>query len=216
MPDTLAAPAPWWPPPTAGRVTLDEFESLPEGAPFEFWAGTLVHRVTGQEFASLDAALLHLDHYGMAPASRFFHQAIVGNLFRVFDAFVHARALGRVLTAPVDVRLTVDRETHTFEPDVLFLSHARMPDLEARFVTGPPDLVAEVLSPSTAHRDLTHKRDLYAAAGVDEYWIVDPQTKAVDVFVREGAAYTLAERSGAQARSRVLDGLVVSVPDLFA
>jgi Uma2 family endonuclease len=80
---------------------------------------------------------------------------------------------------------------------------------------GPPDLVVEILSPSNLHNDLIRKRDLYDAAGVTEYWIVDPREQRIDVFVAGDDGYVLDQRTGGTVASRVLDGLTLSVADLF-
>lgn len=58
-------------------------------------------------------------------------------------------------------------------------------------VHGAPDLVVEVLSPSTAKNDKGYKKDIYAKCGVKEYWIVSPSDKSVDVYVLEGSSYIL-------------------------
>ena len=68
------------------------------------------------------------------------------------------------------------------QPDILFISKERRRIVGEEQVTGAPDLVAEILSPSTARRDRGVKLDLYARRGVREYWIVDPVEDVVDVW----------------------------------
>ena len=208
--------AEWWPEARQGTVTLGEYFALPEGAPFEYWDGTLVHRVTGLELHTLGAVRDYLARFGMTPSSNFFHQIALRNLFLRFHSFVEKRDLGEVLFAPFDVLLEFDGETKTVEPDLLFISNARMSQLrDKKRLYGPPDLVVEILSPSNAHHDLIRKRDLYDAAGVTEYWIVDPRMQRVDVFVASDVGYALDQRTEGTVASRVLDGLTVSVADLF-
>ena len=68
------------------------------------------------------------------------------------------------------------------QPDILFVSNERRGIIGEKQVLGAPDLVVEILSPSTAHRDRGVKLDLYARRGVREYWIVDPDEDVVDVW----------------------------------
>jgi Uma2 family endonuclease len=220
MPDTLTidAPvldAPWWPDARQGTVTLDEYFALPEGTPFEFWGGTLIHRVTGQEVYTLDAVHEHLSRYGMTPAPHFFHQLASRSLFLRLHDFVSKRDLGEVLYAPFAVVLEVDGVEHTVEPDLLFFSHKRMEQIQRGRLYGPPELIVEILSPSNPHNDLIRKRNLYDAAGVDEYWIADPSEQRIDVFVAGDHGYVLDQSTEGNVVSRVLDGLTLSVPDLF-
>ena len=68
------------------------------------------------------------------------------------------------------------------QPDILFVSSERRGIIGENAVLGAPDLVVEILSPSTAHRDRGIKLDLYGQRGVREYWIVDPVEDVVDVW----------------------------------
>ena len=120
-----------------------------------------------------------------------------------------------MLVAPLDVALS---DTLVVQPDVVFISHDRSGIVTRRGLSGAPDLVAEVLSPSTAYYDLTLKRDAYEAHGVDEYWIVDPERETVTVLAREDGLYrTHADLRGeGRAASALLDGFAVEVASLFA
>ena len=87
--------------------------------------------------------------------------------------FVMEAQLGRLFIAPLDVVLSA---TNVVQPDLVFISNARMHIITDANIQGAPDLVVEVLSPSTAARDWRTKHDLYAEHGVQEYWIVDPES----------------------------------------
>lgn len=202
---------------TTARVTLADYDRLPEGAPFELIGGVLYHRVTDEAFESYEDALAYLEANGMSPAPTFFHQQIVQNLNLLLAPHVRRHQLGQVVTAPVDVVLAGEDDVPvTVQPDLLFLSQERLGLVQHGRIVGAPDLVAEVLSPSTAYRDLRAKRDLYDAAGVREYWIVDPIKQRVEVYTRTaGGALALTHQSEAEATSGVL-GVTVIVPDLFA
>ncbi|MBC8044500.1 MAG: Uma2 family endonuclease [Rhizobacter sp.] len=84
-------------------------------------------------------------------------------------------------------------------------------------INGAPDLVVEILSPSTGYYDLTHKKRIYERFGVREYWILDPTEKTVEVFSHDGSGFVLAaqvQQTG-RAASRLFPGLSVSVENLF-
>ena len=87
---------------------------------------------------------------------------------------------GEVFSAPLLVEFpgTGDR----VQPDLLFVTNEKRSILGEKQVLGAPDLVVEILSPSTAHRDRGIKLDLYARHGVRQYWIVDPDEDVVDVW----------------------------------
>ncbi|MGH2457629.1 MAG: Uma2 family endonuclease [Chloroflexota bacterium] len=99
------------------------------------------------------------------------HQTAVTNLMVILGNQVRSGRLGWVFTAPFDVLLS---DISVVEPDLLFVSRARRGILVPRHVRGAPDLVVEVLSPSTAQVDRGVKRQLYARYGVANYWRVDP------------------------------------------
>jgi Uma2 family endonuclease len=102
------------------------------------------------------------------------------------------------------------------EPDILFVAREHSDCIDER-VYGPPDLVVEVLSPSTRRTDRHEKFYEYAQAGVGEYWMVDPDARTIEVFVlREGAYELLGKWSeGEEARSEVLVGFRVAVDEVI-
>jgi len=121
---------------------------------------------------------------------------------------------GEVYYAPLDVKLWEDT---VYQPDLLVVLREHADRLRATHVEGAPDLVVEVLSPSTAHLDLLEKRYDYARAGVREYWVVDPDTRRVELYVLEGERLVLVETAQGQGRirSRLIPGLDVNLEDLF-
>ena len=127
----------------------------------------------------------------ITPAPVPYHQSISGNLYRVLDRHVYSRKLGQLFYAPVDVELAP--QTRIVEPDIIFIAQDRVPDLVGeKRITGAPDLVIEILSPATARADRHVKLPLYAESGVAEYWIVDPDSKAVEVYTLDGETYRVA------------------------
>lgn len=117
-----------------------------------------------------------------APSPR--HQAVVTALTVQLDAFVRAHELGRVLVGPVDVLLG---EGDYLEPDVVVVLRRSERFVTDRGIEGPPDLVVEVVSLSTAERDRGTELERYREHGVPECWIVDPDAGTIEVF-RLGAA----------------------------
>ena len=82
---------------------------------------------------------------------------------------------------------------------------------------GAPDLIIEILSPSTQRHDRVTKFNLYQEAGVREYWIVDPMSRTVQVYVLENGLFRVVESYSAEdeAEVRVLSGCIVSLRDVF-
>lgn len=141
------------------------------------------------------------------------HQTTVGNLFALLRAWVKPRKLGRVFVAPADV---VRSEKRVLPPDVFYVRADRLGAV-GRALHGPPDLVAEVLSPGNDRLDQTVKFRMYEEAGVPECWIVDPKKGTVEGFALgpDGYARHDAGARGAAVRSALLDGLSVNVDDVF-
>ena len=100
-------------------------------------------------------------------------------LIQLLDPFVREHHLGELLPGPVDVLFA---EGDYLAPDLVFVRSARLGLVSDRGIEGPPDLVVEVLSPSTASRDRGLKRDRYGLYGVAEYWVVDPDTGTVEAW----------------------------------
>jgi Uma2 family endonuclease len=94
------------------------------------------------------------------------HQDVSANIFYALQQIVRAQKLGKVYSAPIDVRLTPD---NVLIPDIVFIAGDRLHVVGPKAVDAPPDLVVEILSPGTRQRDLTTKREIYARFGVREY-----------------------------------------------
>ena len=140
-----------------------------------------------------------------APAIR--HQRISKRLQAALMRVLEVAGYGEVFDAPCLVAIpgTGDR----VQPDLLFVSDERREIIGEKQVLGAPDLVVEILSPSTAHRDRGTKLDLYARSGVRQYWIVDPVEDVVDVWRfgdkpgHERLSGELAVRLGAKTVGRI-------------
>jgi Uma2 family endonuclease len=149
------------------------------------------------------------------PMPTFVHQLIVKFLLRLLDGFVSSRGIGEVLFAPLPVYLWPGKYR---EPDILFLRSERLRSVD-NYPHGA-DLAVEVLSgdPDDRKRDLETKRQEYAAAGISEYWIVDPEERKITVLTLEGQIYRVHGEfgPGPKASSLLLAGFTVSVDAVFA
>jgi Uma2 family endonuclease len=151
----------------------------------------------------------------VTPAPSTTHQRISRNLEFVLHAYVTQHELGEVLDAPVDVIL--DRTT-VVEPDLVFVARARASIITERAIEGPPDLVVEILSPSTEQRDRGAKQQLYGRYGVQHYWRVDPVARSLTELVLSGASYVLRATHLADAepfRSALFPDLAVDLATIF-
>ena len=116
----------------------------------------------------------------VTPAPSVRHQRISKRLYSALEGIVEEPGLGEVLFAPLGVRFPATGEG--VQPDLLFVSNERREIVAPDELKGAPDLVVEILSPTTAGRDTDLKRLLYERQGVAEYWIVDPDARTVDVW----------------------------------
>ena len=121
--------------------------------------------------------------YDMA-APHYVHQAVLGKLYSLLDSCIHAHHMPcRVFPSPCDVRLDNDDYTMV-QPDLVIIC-SRPDIIHAARYDGAPDMVVEILSPSTRTKDLYLKLRKYRQAGVREYWIVDIDRQTVTVHFFE-------------------------------
>lgn len=150
----------------------------------------------------------------MAPAPTWEHQESIGNLYSALRDFVRANGLGRVVASPIDVYLS---DEDVFQPDIVFVSTDRLDIIHSSGVHGAPDLVIEMLSPSTEQRDLTIKRERYEMLDVKEYWLANPVAKTISVLrLRDGAFEHIGVfTEGMTVETPLLPGLRVDVSSVF-
>jgi Uma2 family endonuclease len=125
------------------------------------------------------------DELVVTPAPTLRHQRIAMRLMALLHEFVDGHDLGEVFPAPCDVLFA---EGDYFEPDILFVAKSRAHLYSDRGIEGAPDLVIEILSPSTAARDRGIKLERYRLFGVPEYWVVDPEERRIEVWDLAGGA----------------------------
>ena len=153
----------------------------------------------------------------MTPAPSIRHHRLTRALYDALKPLLHKPEYGELFWAPVGVEFPATGEG--VQPDLMFVSNERRGIIGEAGIVGAPDLVMEILSPSTAIRDRTIKLRLYERQGVGEYWIVDPDENAIDVWrfgeqpAHERFTGTLPVRLRAEAVG-VIDLEAVFAPDL--
>ena len=167
------------------------------------------HTPDDERYELIDGALII-----MAPSPREAHQRTDMQLGTKLNTFVVDNDLGRVYSAPFDVVLS---DTDVVQPDLMFISNERAHIITEDNIRGAPDIVIEILSPSTAGRDRTVKRALYAKHGAKEYWQVDTDAKAIAVLLLGADGYELAGiyGKGQTLTSPTLPGFALDLADVF-
>ncbi len=149
------------------------------------------------------------------PAPTPWHQDVSRNLEFLIWNFVKRKNLGKVYDSPIDVVLSEDA---VLQPDIVFISKENMGIIGEKAIVGIPDLVVEIVSPTTIRRDTVVKKEIYESFGVKEYWIVYPDEKVIEVWaLGEGGRYELysfAEKEG-KIKSKVLKGFEVELKGVF-
>jgi Uma2 family endonuclease len=150
----------------------------------------------------------------MSPAPSPEHQSILKKLFKQLDAVVERLTLGEVNFAPYDVIL--DR-TNVVQPDIFFVAKANPGKVTKRGFDGVPELVVEIISPSSFYQDTVKKKKLYEKLQVKEYWIIDPANRVIEVFTLQDNKYQLHVFVAEQGKvtSVVLTGFEADINDIF-
>lgn len=177
---------------TTTRLTYQDYLNTPEDDRCELIDGELI----------------------MAPGPNMSHQGNQTKLGWRMARFVEERDFGIVFFSDTDVVLS---DTDVVQPDLLFISKERQHIITEDNIQGAPDLVVEILSPSTALRDWRVKRELYALHGVKEYWLIDPTNKIVWLLLLKDGSLEIEQTygEGDTLTSVVMEGFSVSVSDIF-
>ena len=141
------------------KLTVRSYMSIPEG--------------DDKRYELIDGELI------LAPSPVTQHHRISRNLLRALDEFVESQSLGELFYASMDVVLS---DHDVFQPDILFISNNRLHIIGDPNTQGAPDLVIEILSPSTETRDRDIKLEQYLRFGVRENCLIDPQERTLEVL----------------------------------
>ena len=175
-------------------LTLEEFYALPEGPPdYEFEEGKLIDM----------------------PRPHPRHQAILRELVAEITIYLRSKPIGTIWPE-VDVQISRSR---VYAPDLVFLAaenRERFPQREGRIV-GAPDLVVEIVSPSSASRDRVAKFNAYRQAGVPWYWLVDGESLVVEEFQLTSVGYLAIARvaAGGTFQPQLFPGLQINLANLL-
>ena len=177
---------------TKAKYTYEDYLNTPEGERYELIDGELILVASPNEE----------------------HQFASIRLASQMHFYVDERDLGWVFHAPFDI---VFSDTQVVQPDIMFISKERESIRTGANVRGAPDLVVEIISPSSVSRDWNYKRELYAKYGVEEYWIADPVHKMVSVMLLRDGVLELAGTyvEGDTVDSTALEGFSVGVGEIF-
>ena len=177
----------------AYEMTAEKFFQLPEGPPY---------------FELIDGDLYR------SPSPLRLHQRILVRLTYELQAYLEDHPLGEFYVAPSDV---VFSPNVVLNPDLYYVRNERRSILADHGATGAPDLVVEILSPSTAKRDVGRKREIYAESGVEEFWVVAPKTRTVEVWrLRENPAEPVSVLADTDVlTSTLFPGWSLAVADVF-
>lgn len=191
LPDELQGPL--FPP--QGRWTYEDYRRLPDdGRRYEVLRGVLY----------------------VTTAPNPLHQTVLRNVVRLLIRFLDEKPMGDFLFAPVDLILP-NGLSAPVQPDLIYSTRGWQGQMASQFLEGVPDLVLEVLSPSTRRYDRQTKLDVYAAAGVQEYWLADPMKRTFEVLVLRNGSYEVLGLFGAagRVRSEILPGFEPAVEQIF-
>lgn len=174
------------------KFTYDDYLNAPEDKRYELLNGDLVALSSPEEF----------------------HQRVSILLGAKLVQFAVENRLGRIYHAPFDVVLS---DMDVVQPDLIFVSNERADIITPANIQGAPDLVVEILSPSTATRDKTFKRSLYARHGITEYWMVDLTEKTITVLRLGERGFEVVDTygKGEILTSPTLQGFTLNLNGIF-
>jgi Uma2 family endonuclease len=167
------------------RATVADYRKLPEGAKYEL----------------IDGEIIEKEHSDL-PGPKIRHQALSTRLVIGLGRHIFENGLGLLLHAPADVYFDAE---NAFQPDILFVVEERVEALvQDDGVYGAPDLIIEILSPSTGYYDLKSKFQVYEKYGVQEYFVVDPKGDEVIGYRNEGGRFHEFFRERGRLQSELL------------
>lgn len=177
------------------RMAADEFLSLPDD---------------GFNYELLDGVVV------MSPNPTPPHQRVAGEIFSQIKWYLRDHPVGEVFFE-IDVHLGRGARGGdlVYRPEVIFVSAARLPEMTEK-ISGAPELVVEVISRGSRRLDTQTKRGDYERSGVEEYWLVDPQRRALTFLRRAGGKFVEAQPDGDTLASSAIAGFELDLKPVRA
>jgi Uma2 family endonuclease len=175
------------------KYTVDDYLMLEEGAPFQLINNDLI----------------------MSPSPLLIHQLILGEFYDSLKTFIkQSKDKGMVVLPPMDIRLD---DGNVYQPDLIYISQNRIAEIAKDRIEGAPDLVLEILSPSTAYYDLRQKKDTCEKYGIKEYIIIDPIVQIAELYALKDSVYFLHQKAEKKDKlnSLILPGFTVDLSEIF-
>ncbi|MGN6603190.1 MAG: Uma2 family endonuclease [Ginsengibacter sp.] len=161
------------------KTILEVWESLPEGTLCELINNKLI----------------------MSPSPLDIHQVICGEIYLQFALYLKKNQIGEIRIAPYDVHFSKE---NILQPDLLFIRKENLDKVQKNGLFGAPDIIVEILSPSSSKLDYKEKKSVYVKFAVSEYFIVDPETRSVDSFFLKKGKFEEQKRLIGKINSRIL------------
>ena len=146
------------------------------------------------------------------PAPDTYHQTLSRRIQFQLYAQIELKKHGEVFNSPTDLQLS---DTDIVQPDLIVVLQDKRSIITPRKMQGVPNLVVEILSPSSVNTDRVLKKELYRRAGVPEYWIVDPIQKFVEQYVLRDNAYQLVNRHSNEVVPQIIEGVRVNLDEVW-
>ncbi|MDB5150059.1 MAG: Uma2 family endonuclease [Mucilaginibacter sp.] len=175
------------------KYTVDDYLLLEEGAPFQLINYDLI----------------------MSPSPIPAHQQLSAKIIQLLSNFLDSiNDNGFLVSAPMDVKFD---DGNVLQPDILYIKESRVVDLVKDRIEGAPDLIIEILSPSTAYYDLRQKKDVYEKYEVAEYIIIDPVQENADMYKLTDGVYSLYQKAlkTETLASLIIPGFKLELSKLF-
>jgi Uma2 family endonuclease len=176
---------------TVRKMTIEEYRALPDD---------------GNRYELIDGVL----YVTAAPVPD--HQDVVSAVFQLLLPLTEAKRFGKIYLAPIEVRLPTG---DIVQPDVVYIRREHRQIRRSDAIVGVPDLVVEILSPSTRRTDLAAKLRAYEAAGVPEYWVAEASRPGLRIFVLRDGKYVEVEAVEGRMTSTVIPEVVVDPVALY-
>ncbi|MEW6096509.1 MAG: Uma2 family endonuclease [bacterium] len=186
-----------------------KLEPIPEAAKITYEEYKLVEDLADKRYEVIGGRLI------MTPAPIPYHQRISRKLERILEDFVIDNDLGEVFDAPCDVVLS---DTDVVQPDIFFIAKDKAHIITDTYINGAPDLIIEILSPTSTSKDTVIKKRLYLKSKIKEYWIVDPLEKEIQIWHIKGDLYRLIgnyKEKDDIVKSELLKGLKFTLKEIF-